>query len=204
MMLWIYLAALIVLVKTQDVQIIDTSNVVDVNLSFEDPVKMSLTKADGTISNVVINKFDHIHSILSQICPRVDILDCDGVMDQISLWYFGVLYTPSLPHARNEDYTGTRKDIMRHIADNFVVNDYLEIGTGKNDAFKEASQWFRTAVGVDPKQGGTLRMTSDEFFANNTSEFDLIFVDGLHEANQAFRDIHNALKILRPGKVRVV
>eukprot|EP01034_Spumella_vulgaris_P005623 gene5623-7181_t len=42
-------------------------------------------------------------------------------------------------------------------------------------------------------------MTSDDFFAQNTEFFDVIFVDGLHEANQVFRDVTNALKWLNPG-----
>ena len=29
-------------------------------------------------------------------------------------------------------------------------------------------------------------LTSDEFFANNEKKFDLIFIDGLHEAHQVF------------------
>ena len=33
-------------------------------------------------------------------------------------------------------------------------------------------------VGVDPISGGTLRMTSDNFFKNNETFFDLIFLDG--------------------------
>ena len=42
-------------------------------------------------------------------------------------------------------------------------------------------------------------MTSDEFFKNNTEYFDLIFIDGLHEANQVFRDMMHALRWLRPN-----
>ena len=42
-------------------------------------------------------------------------------------------------------------------------------------------------------------MTSDEYFANACDKtFDLVFVDGLHEANQVLRDVENALKVLRP------
>jgi hypothetical protein len=41
--------------------------------------------------------------------------------------------------------------------------------------------------------------TSDEFFRGNRRRFDLIFVDGLHEADQVYRDIVNALGSLNPG-----
>ena len=47
-------------------------------------------------------------------------------------------------------------------------------------------------------------MTSDEFFLQNKIEYDLIFIDGLHEHKQVKRDIENALDILTPGGVVVV
>lgn len=43
------------------------------------------------------------------------------------------------------------------------------------------------------------KMTSDEYFANwpeNRPFFDIIFIDGLHEANQVTKDIKNSLKYL--------
>jgi Methyltransferase domain len=49
--------------------------------------------------------------------------------------------------------------------------------------------------GVDPQAPVTFRMTSDEFFASGRgcSEYDLIFIDALHEEDQCLRDIENAL-----------
>eukprot|EP01034_Spumella_vulgaris_P033322 gene33322-41120_t len=75
---------------------------------------------------------------------------------------------------------------------------YLEIGTESDYLFSPASTWFAHAVGVDPNKGGTLRMTSDAFFDQNNEYFDLIFIDGLHEAHQVYRDIQNSLKWLAP------
>lgn len=58
---------------------------------------------------------------------------------------------------------------------------------------------------VDPNEGGTHRMTSDEFFVQCTNRtFDLIFVDGLHTANQAMTDIINALAVLSDGGTIVI
>ena len=62
----------------------------------------------------------------------------------------------------------------------------------------------------------THHLTSDDFFATlvpaiNTPErigldseqivprYDVVFVDGLHEANQAYRDTMHALRVLIPG-----
>ena len=42
-------------------------------------------------------------------------------------------------------------------------------------------------------------MTSDAFFAQNEQLFDVIFVDGLHEAAQVWKDVQAALKVLSPN-----
>jgi hypothetical protein len=54
--------------------------------------------------------------------------------------------------------------------------------------------------GVDPGIEGnypvTFNMTSDEFFNINKSDYDIIFIDGLHIDEQVERDIINSLSIL--------
>ena len=39
-------------------------------------------------------------------------------------------------------------------------------------------------------------MTSDHFFSINKDNFDIIFIDGLHEYSQVMKDIKNSLKFL--------
>ena len=51
-------------------------------------------------------------------------------------------------------------------------------------------------MGVDPVEGGTHKMTSDYFFSINKDNFDIIFIDGLHEYSQVMKDIKNSLKFL--------
>lgn len=189
------------LLRSQTIDEIDTANVISVNLTFEgDSAFIVMSSADNSESSLLIEPFDHIHSILSDVCPRVPITDCVSTMDVISLKFYNRYYTPSLPQAKEEDFNGTRVDIIRYIAENYPVVDYLEIGAANSDAFIVAQELFPNAVGVDPVEGCTHRMTSDEFFANNTAKFDVIFVDGLHTAIQVYKDIHNALKILKPGE----
>lgn len=52
-------------------------------------------------------------------------------------------------------------------------------------------------------EGGTIvKSTSDDFFAAMApfgNKYDIIFIDGLHEANQVLRDVHNASKHLKVG-----
>lgn len=80
---------------------------------------------------------------------------------------------------------------------------YLEIGVAnpvKN--YDLISVPFKFAV--DPKFirfpiGQSFSGTSDKFFEWNDSKFDIIFIDGLHEADQVYRDIENSFDILLPG-----
>ena len=74
---------------------------------------------------------------------------------------------------------------------------YLEIGCASNSLFNAVASLDKT--GVDPVSGGTHRMTSDAFFAQNSRRFDVIFIDGLHEYAQVRRDCLNALDVLNDG-----
>src|SRR6185437_11316218 len=74
---------------------------------------------------------------------------------------------------------------------------YLEIGCDRDATFRRIV--VDEKVGVDPARGGTWRGTSDEFFAQNARRFDLIFVDGDHHAEQAWRDVCHALEAREPG-----
>lgn len=96
----------------------------------------------------------------------------------------------------------TRFQLLNAIIEKRGVKSYLEIGCCADDCFKKVHCAQR--VGVDPNSGGTLRMTSDQFFAVNVQKFDLIFIDGLHEAWQVDQDIINALNCLRPNGVIVM
>lgn len=74
---------------------------------------------------------------------------------------------------------------------------YLEIGCESNICFDAILAHDKT--GVDPAAGGTHRMTSDAFFAQNTKTFDVVFIDGLHAYEQVQRDVINSLASLRTG-----
>jgi hypothetical protein len=80
---------------------------------------------------------------------------------------------------------------------------YLEIGCASNINFNSLSLLDKT--GVDPDIGGTLRLTSDEFFEEfNKQKFDLIFLDGLHTYEQTKKDLLNSLNVLNEGGVIVL
>lgn len=74
---------------------------------------------------------------------------------------------------------------------------YLEIGCAGDKLFQSVMAYEK--IGVDPFAGGTHRMTSDEFFGTDSSNFDVVFVDGLHEYNQVWKDVKNSLSQIPVG-----
>jgi len=90
-----------------------------------------------------------------------------------------------------------RAEVINFISEIVKAKDYLEIGCAYNDCFDAVN--IKNKVGVDPNSGGTLRMTSDDFFKVNLMKFDIVFIDGKHEHQQVLRDFQNAREVLRPG-----
>jgi hypothetical protein len=86
--------------------------------------------------------------------------------------------------------------------------NYLEIGVRSGSTFEGVLATART--GVEPHPAFDTQhlpdgvkmfiMTSDEFFASLDpgTRFDIVFVDGLHHYEQAYRDTINALRHLSP------
>jgi len=102
-----------------------------------------------------------------------------------------------------------RLDILSRFVSRFDYTSYLEVGVAGGSTFKRMQ--IRKKVGVDPKwRLWTLldprikKTTSDRFFARNRRSFDLVFIDGLHVAEQTYRDLRNALAALNPGGAIVV
>ena len=88
----------------------------------------------------------------------------------------------------------SRTEIIQNIINKKNYEKYLEIGCDKDDNFSKIQAKIK--IGVDPQRGGTIRMTSDEFFKKNNEIFDIIFLDGLHTYEQTIKDIQNSLSII--------
>ena len=90
----------------------------------------------------------------------------------------------------------------------FQPKSYLEIGVDRGFSLELANNCPRP-VGVDPDpriaakladHSQVERVTSDAFFASYDGEpFEMIFVDGLHTAEQSLKDMINAERVLAPG-----
>jgi hypothetical protein len=119
-----------------------------------------------------------------KICANLTKDTCEFLRDQISDAFYGIPYTPSRPDSSIEDYHSDRRDIIKYLTNRYQYKHYLEIGCASDDTFRFVRNIYEYAVGVDPSQGGTHRMTSDEFFQQNNLTFDIIFIDGLHTGEQ--------------------
>lgn len=91
---------------------------------------------------------------------------------------------------------------LQYLIDHLKLKSYLEIGLGNGGTFVNVD--VANKVGVDPtpwnpaisEQPGVHLLTSDDYFAryrNDGIKFDLILLDGLHTAEQTYRDFTNSL-----------
>jgi len=93
-----------------------------------------------------------------------------------------------------------RSDIINGYIQKRKFSTYLEIGIGQGVNWNKIVCSSKVAVDPSDEARGfvpeTLTMTSDEFFLKNTDTFDIIFIDGLHHADQVLKDIRNSLRHL--------
>lgn len=99
----------------------------------------------------------------------------------------------------NWDEYPSRYEIIQETISRKNYKNYLEIGCDKNELFSKIV--IENKIGVDPTSGGTIRDTSDNFFKKNKLQFDIIFIDGLHEYSQVKKDIDNSLLFLKNNGV---
>lgn len=89
-----------------------------------------------------------------------------------------------------------RTEIINKIIKKVNAKHYLEIGISNGDNFNKIICENKVGVDPDPSVKCTHNITSDEFFENNSQIFDVIFIDGLHRADQVEKDILNSLSCL--------
>ncbi len=91
----------------------------------------------------------------------------------------------------------TRTHIINHLISKIKANSYLEIGVREPSGnFIHINCPNKVAIDPFPLDQSILPLTSDEFFTQNKSTFDIIFIDGLHHSDQVEKDIINSLKVL--------
>lgn len=110
----------------------------------------------------------------------------------------------------NKDTPLNHIEIINLLIEKHKFNSYLEIGIENGICFNSIK--IKDKIGIDPnpecskniRSGKFLAITSDNFFAQNIKTFDIIFIDGLHYAEQVLKDVDNALKCLNDEGVIVV
>ena len=96
-----------------------------------------------------------------------------------------------------------RYDVVNRVLEKIGSQRYLEIGVYSSESLRRVKAEFRVGVDPAPQPGGDsaatefFKITSDEFFARGDAvgRFGVTFVDGLHHADQAYRDIVNACEV---------
>ena len=102
------------------------------------------------------------------------------------------LYLDSMHHS----------EIINHYIKKYNLKSYLEIGTrNRADNFNKIQATEKICIDPDIIAYADFVLTSDEFFRICNKKFDIVFVDGLHEGHQVYKDIQNSLKHLNQGGV---
>ena len=95
-----------------------------------------------------------------------------------------------------------RWDLIEYLIKKNNYKKYLEIGCDQNQLFSKVN--IENKIGVDPVSGGNIRKTSDVFFKENNSNFDIVFIDGLHTYEQVKKDILNSIHFLNKDGIILV
>jgi glycosyltransferase involved in cell wall biosynthesis len=102
----------------------------------------------------------------------------------------------------------TEYDARHEIINSLTTPDekYLEIGVEYGITFKNTH--FTDKIGVDPDPKFTMDddslrlVTSDDFFENNTEQFDVIFIDGMHQVEYFYKDLNHSIQCIKEtGKI---
>lgn len=106
----------------------------------------------------------------------------------------------------------TRFEIINYLIQKYGLQRYLEIGLAEGNNFYQVR--CGSKEGTDPalrihEDGAKLwALPSDDFFkqvkSKDPAKYDIIFIDGMHEAQQVIRDVENCLKFLNNNGFIVV
>ncbi len=114
-----------------------------------------------------INKNKNIFKLFVPVCAHFAFPKdlCYDYMTGMNEYVHNSGYISTLENSKSEDWKAQRSDVIKYFRERFPhYNSYLEIGCDTDTNFNLTRSWFHHAVGVDPANGGTLRMTSDDFF----------------------------------------
>lgn len=113
-------------------------------------------------------------------------------------WHNGY-YIAVCKKPKNNETNVPRSRIINSLIKKIGAKKYLEIGVAGGENLSTIECEYK--IGVDPNVNSpaTFHLTSDKFFEQNQETFDVIFIDGLHHADQVYKDILNSLDVLNDG-----
>lgn len=87
-----------------------------------------------------------------------------------------------------------RWQVINKLIEKYKLDSYLEIGVQHRVNWNQIK--CKTKFCVDPEFPANFTGTSDDFFRLNADKrFDIVFIDGLHHADQVEKDIVNAINV---------
>ncbi len=93
------------------------------------------------------------------------------------------------------------------IINNFKVKKVVCVDIWEDENFKEEQHKnfnnFKTNINEFSNIVETFKGTSDNYFLNQEDKFDVIYIDGSHEADQVYKDIKNSWKILNMNGILI-
>lgn len=119
------------------------------------------------------------------------------------------------PKFKKSDIELARHQVIQPFLDEITMPNYLEIGVALGETFHSIRAHKKT--GVDPvfqfdvsqytsANVEFYNITSDAFFAtiSQSTKYDVIYLDGLHTAEQTLRDLINAQAYLKDNGVIII
>jgi glycosyltransferase involved in cell wall biosynthesis len=149
------------------------------------------------------------------LCSRLDYLKLDrmkcyglvGASREELVNYFKMLYSSTEKYEMIDNVNMERPKYNTPFNDRHSVinkltratDSYLEIGVEYGYTFNHVHFSNKTGVDPDPKCSNQeiVKCTSDEFFEKYPEKtFDVIFIDGMHNAINVLQDFKNSIKVL--------
>lgn len=93
--------------------------------------------------------------------------------------------------------TMNRTALINYIIKTYGLKKYLEFGISADaQNWKAIEAPFKYSFDIEHNPEAMQIVSSDQFFSQLNHDFDFIFIDGDHHADQAYKDILNALEHL--------
>ena len=92
-----------------------------------------------------------------------------------------------------------RTDVINALIKKYGYKSYLEVGTqDPTSNFDLINAEYKVSIDPFPRGEVTFVGTSDEYFESidDSSKFDIVFIDGLHHSDQVLKDIENSFNHL--------